>query len=65
MTTIKSQQQTPGVVALIPLGANFIKFAAQKSLVCAATNERTNSWPVYSRINVMTREEVGQLLGGN
>jgi len=62
---VNTQHQTPGVVALIPISRDYVKFAAQTSIVRASANGRVDNWPVYSRIMIATREEVGQLLGGN
>ncbi len=62
---ILNQQNTPGVVALIPLGLNLVKLATQCRLVLCRAAGRVDYWPVYERVAILTREEVGQELGGN
>ncbi len=65
MTRIFKHQNTPGVVALIPLGRGLIKLATQCRLVLCRAAGRVDYWPVYEKVTVLTREEVGQELGGN
>lgn len=62
---ILNQQNTPGIVALIPLSQNLIKLATQARLVLCKGSGRVDYWPVYEKVTVLTREEVGQELGGN
>ncbi len=58
-------QNTPGIVALISLSAQLVKLATQCRLVLCRGAGRVDYWPVYEKVTVLTREEVGQELGGN
>lgn len=57
--------ETPGVVALIPLNSALVKLATQCRLVLCRAAGRVDYWPVYERVMIVSREEIGQLLGGN